>query len=495
MIGNAIDQQSAERGRILVVDDMELHLETAKMYLEIAGFEVYCAADGRTAWSMVKEKRPDVVLLDVMLPGENGLNLLSKIRTHYPSIEVIIITAFGSEDIAAAALKLGASDYIRKPFKYGNLGSVVGKSLARKRDAESREKAVESLKHAYEELQVSADTILQCMAAGVVAVDYNLLIRTINHRAECFFGVSGSEVVGKPCYDVFPFIRDTGLFERVIEEKQGERFDNFELPINGRSMIFAVDTDVLLDQRSNVIGAVAVFNDVTEVRRMEKALRERERLAMIGQMVAGIVHEIKNPLTVIKGFAQIISSKNKDPVLNEYMDIMVSEVDRINQVALNFLELSRPKAPEFVRMNINELLGSMSPVIKSQTYSKNISVEIAIDDRIPAGLMDPNQIKQLLLNLVQNAVEAMEKGGLLRITTAFLDEQKEIRLDIADTGCGIPEDMIENLGVPFQTTKRQGTGLGLSICHSIVDQHKGRIEVRSEVSRGTTFSVFLPVGA
>lgn len=479
------------RGKILVVDDMKMHGETVKPYLERSGYSVIHAIDTKTALSLMAGEKPDLVLLDVVLPGEDGLNLLSRLRELYPDTWVIIMTAYGSEDIASLALKHGAVDYIKKPFKYSNLTDIVEKALARQRQLKSEQRAVQTLQHAYEELHVSAESILQCLSSGVVAVDNCLRIRIINEKAEELLGRKNEEVFGKNFYDAFPGFKDLNLLKNTLGNERGCRHDDVELPGTGRFL--NINTAVIRDYHTRIIGAVAVFEDVTELRLKDQMMKERERLVIIGQMAAGMAHELKNPLTSIRGFAQILSGKNLDPEIREYLKIMVSEASRMNQVIQDFLQLARPKQPEFKKVVINEILGEIISIIEPQAFLKNVLVRVKNDQAIPCALMDPSQIKQVLLNLVQNAIEAMENGGALDIETILIPEKKEICLKVSDTGCGIPRDELAQLNIPFYTTKADGTGLGLSISASIVDLHHGRMEVQSREGKGTTFYVFLPV--
>lgn len=483
-----------EKGKILVVDDMAMHLETARLYLEKSGFEVLCASDTKKAWTLVTEENPDLILLDVVMPGESGLDLLSKVQFQYPNTGVVIMTAYGSEDIAATALKLGATDYIRKPFKYSCLTNVVRKAMCKQREIQNQEIAVKSLKDAFEELQVSSDSILDCMSSGVVAVDAKFCIRMINQGAKRIFNVGNKAILGQNLYDAFPFLEQINLLKRTFDSNKGFQLYEVKIPNKEEYKIVNVNTDVIFDFHGHKIGAVAVFDDVTELRRKEQMLRESERLAIVGQMAAGVAHEIKNPLTAIKGFAQLLSGKTTEPIINTYTNIMLDEINRMNNVVQDFLQLARPKPPEFKKACINTVVEELTSVIEPQACLKKIDVDMDLDRSIPAGLMDPGQIKQVLLNLVQNAMEAMECGGKLGIKTIYIKECQEMRLDIRDTGCGIAAHKIKKLGVPFYTSKPNGTGLGLSISFSIIDQHKGRIEIQSREGHGTIFSIFLPIG-
>ncbi|MCL5290339.1 MAG: response regulator [Bacillota bacterium] len=376
MMSNQQNGSSPNKGKILVVDDALLHLETVKLYLEADGYEVFCATNTGGAWAILNKDKPDLVLLDVVMPGENGLDLLRNLKVQFPHIGVVLMTAFGSEEIAAMALKLGAFDYIKKPFKYCYLSDVVHKVLTKQNQVKDRNKKIEHLQ--------------------------------------------------------------------------------------------------------------------TELHNKEKLLIDRERLAIVGQMAAGMAHEIKNPLTTIKGFVQLLA-RSADPATKMYLDIIESETNRMNQVIQDFLQLAKPKSPETKLVTINELIDEMIPMIKHLALINNHDLIVKTEGNIPPVLIDPAQIKQVILNLCQNGMEAMERGGELTIETGFLPEQGEVHLDITDTGCGIQQENFKSVGVPFFTTKADGTGLGLSICFSIVDKHKGRIEIQSQAGSGTTFSVVLPV--
>lgn len=251
-----------DKGKILLVDDMMTHLEAAKIYLERSGYEVFLALDTESAWTLINEEKPDVVFLDVILRGELGLDLLSRIRDHYPDMPVVIMTAFGNEEIAAAALRLGATDYIRKPVRYSYLYEVVDKAMETKREMEREESAVRTLQHAYEELQVSAESILRCLSAGVVAVDKNLRVWMINEKAEQFLGLNGREVIGRSWTEVLPPAKDVGFLQKTLESGRGFRLNEFEIPGNHGPKVFHVNTNLIHDRQSKIIGAVAVFDEV-----------------------------------------------------------------------------------------------------------------------------------------------------------------------------------------------------------------------------------------
>ena len=477
--------------KILIVDDLPLHLEAVGVYLRRAGYAVCCAANTESAWQLVCDERPELVLLDVMLGGENGLDLLAKIKSRYPHTAVIVITAYGSEEIAARALRLGADDYIRKPLKYSTLSDVAARVLIRRREQRAKEQAAQKLVDDYQALQLNAESVLHSLSCAVIAVDCRLYISMINRKAKEIFNI-GQEAVGKHYYDVFPQFKKYSLLVKTLEEGKGLKL--FGVENNGGSQILDVRTEVIKSACRSEAGAVIIFDDITDFRRLEDAARQKEELAVVGQMAAGIAHELKNPLTAIKGFSQMIAARGDD-CIKRYMNIMNGEIERMQTVIQNFLQLAKPAKPEFVRCSLNDILTDMMPLIKSQTYVyvQGIDVKIVTDPAVPEALIDAGQIKQLLLNLVQNAVEAMPKGGQITLETKYCQQEEKICLKVADSGCGIAPEDLDKIGTAFYTTKSCGTGLGLNICQSIVERHGGSMEVDSVPGEGSTFFVYLPV--
>ncbi len=234
-------------------------------------------------------------------------------------------------------------------------------------------------------------------------------------------------------------------------------------------------------------------------------VKDRDRLAAIGEMAAGLAHEIRNPLGAIKGAAQLLVGPDGKPIENaeesaEWIDIIIEEVNRLNKVVTQFLDYARPSKTEPVsygQIDINDVVRKTVQLIETDQAAANIQVNVRLDDLIPPVSGDPEQLRQVFLNLGLNALQAMDGRGTLEIITTRRRRSRlgygsfaEVRF--RDTGVGIPKDKIRSLFIPFYTTKQDGTGLGLAISQRIVTQHSGVIEVRSTQGRGSTFSVFLP---
>jgi signal transduction histidine kinase len=244
---------------------------------------------------------------------------------------------------------------------------------------------------------------------------------------------------------------------------------------------------------------------VIESTQVLERMKERDRLAAVGEMAAGLAHEIRNPLGAIKGAAQLLVGPDGKPLepsetTTEFLHIIVEEVDRLNKVVTQFLDYARPaKADQadHTELDINEVVRKTVQLIESDKAAEGVDIEVRYDDLLPLVAGDPEQLRQVFLNLGLNALQSMPDGGTLEIRTtrrrrSALGYGSFAEIRFRDTGVGIPRDKIKNLFIPFFTTKQRGTGLGLAISQRIVTQHAGAIEVRSTPGSGSTFSVFLP---
>ena len=250
---------------------------------------------------------------------------------------------------------------------------------------------------------------------------------------------------------------------------------------------------------SGLSGMVLIGSDITALIEKQERIIENERLALIGQLTSGIAHEIKNPLTVISGFAEVTKSKIEKEAGNKklketiiyYQQEIVDNCRSMNRLIIDLLQLARPKKTERVQVNMANSLEKICNSIAPYALQKNVTL---VKDLIVADmdiLIDPSQIGQVLLNLCNNSIQSMPRGGILTISTGR--ESGFLVIKVSDTGSGIKPEDLSKLGTPFFTTKAEGTGLGLSVTYSIIREHGGRIEVDSEIGRGTSFRIYLPL--
>jgi signal transduction histidine kinase len=241
---------------------------------------------------------------------------------------------------------------------------------------------------------------------------------------------------------------------------------------------------------------------VIENSTLYQAMKERDRLAALGEMSAGLAHEIRNPLAAIKGAVQYLDPGKLPPDDREFLEIVIDEVNRLNGVVTQFLDYSRPLKPSMEPGNVNEILERTFKLLQ-QDVPPSVAVELDLAPGIPRVTCDAEQLKQVFLNLALNAFQAMPRGGRLRVSTRVLRDElafwregarkaDAVEIRFHDTGPGIPEEARESIFVPFYTTKEKGTGLGLAICQRIVKAHAGTIGVRSPPDGGAEFLVSLP---
>jgi two-component system, sporulation sensor kinase A len=235
-----------------------------------------------------------------------------------------------------------------------------------------------------------------------------------------------------------------------------------------------------------------VSTDITERKQAEELLRKSEKLAVVGELAAGVAHEIRNPLTSIKGFMHLL--KKECETQKHYFEIMESELERINNIVNEFLMLGKPsQVMNFQQKDVKVLLKDVMTLLESQANLNNVKMISEFDSDIPLLYCDENQLKQVFINIIKNAIEAMPNGGEMKIQAKRQENSLVIRF--MDQGCGIPKDRIAKLGEPFYSTKEKGTGLGLMVSYKIIEAHNGRINIESEVGQGTTIDLIFPISS
>ncbi|WP_257348077.1 PAS domain S-box protein [Pseudalkalibacillus decolorationis] len=280
------------------------------------------------------------------------------------------------------------------------------------------------------------------------------------------------------------------MFQKMLESKDSFKKDYMFRHADGHWVYLECHGMPVLNSEGEVESFVTISRDITDRRQTEDFLRKSEKLTVLGQLAAGIAHEIRNPLTSLKGFTHILRAKAEEEDI-EYYEIMLSELDRINTIVGEFMMLAKPQ-PRDVKLNdVNQLLAEVVALLMAQANLH--SVQIAFDSvPLPTLQCESDQLKQVFINVMKNAIESMEEaGGTLSVETKRTDEW--ISIHFRDEGCGISEEMLTQIGEPFYTTKEKGTGLGMMICYKIVENHRGKIEVKSTLNEGTTVTILLPV--
>ena len=346
------------------------------------------------------------------------------------------------------------------------------------------------------------DGLLKNMNGGVFAIDKDMKIQFFSKAAEWITGYSREEVLGKNCAEVFKatVCKDGCPFEKVI--KQGIPVKKMSMVIMGKygSQIAISRTAFRLeDNKGKTTGMAAVFRDTTELQNLREQLLQSEKMAVMGQLAAGVAHEINNPINGIITYIRLLLKKldeNKvDPeTWKRNLELVERETRRIGRLVKNLLNFSRKTEPEFRSVSLKNLIEESLPLLHDQFLIKNVQLTKKYANTIPEILGDPNQLQQVILNLILNAVQAVEDQGRVSITLSA-EGKSFVHLDIWDNGVGIPKEDLEKLFDPFFTTKtgkQAGVGLGLSIVKKIVTAHNGRIRIQSEIDKGTAVSIRFP---
>lgn len=305
------------------------------------------------------------------------------------------------------------------------------------------------------------------------------------------FGYAPHEILGRPAWELAAPEDQEFCQEKIRARIQGE-MHSIRFQVHGRTKSGKTIEVEVLGSRSTYRGKPAVIGtllDITEQKLSQQLLQKSEKLAVVGQLAAGVAHEIRNPLTALKGFVQLISEQPNNAA---YCSIMLSELQRIESIITEFLMIAKPQAVAFRSNNVQSLLQDVIALVNTQGIMNNVGIQTHVDVNLPPIECDANQLKQVFLNVLKNAVEAMPSGGEITVEAKRKDEHT-VFIRFIDSGCGIPEMRIPRLGEPFYTTKERGTGLGLMITFKIIETHRGEIQILSEEGVGTTVEISLPI--
>ena len=355
---------------------------------------------------------------------------------------------------------------------------IQGKTMVQVvvRDITKRKQMEEELRRSKQE----RDLILSSITEVVVYYDHNMKIIWANKSATNSDALPPEQLVGHHCYEGWH--NNTKLcfncpVNKVIEtgEPQKEEFSTPE------GVYWSIRAYPVRDENNKLIGVVEVARDITEKKHIEKEMARLDSLNIIGEMAASIGHEIRNPLTTVHGFLQVLANKDECRPFKDYYELMIGELDRANSIISEFLFLAKDKPVELKKQDLNNSIKSLYPLIEADALHTDKQVVLSLGD-IPHIVFDKKEIQQLLLNLVRNGLEAMGQGGTLSIETSR--NNGDVVLEVKDEGGGFDPYVLDKVGVPFITTKENGTGLGLAICFSIAKRHDAKIEITSD-SDGT----------
>lgn len=337
------------------------------------------------------------------------------------------------------------------------------------------------------------ENIMYSIADGVITVDTQGDITTINQAAQQMTGFMREEVMGKSYREVFSEGKKfRSLLLDTLETGTNHISVEMDYPVRDTVLHISTSTTMLKDSYDTIIGAVVVFKDLTNQRRLQEQVYRAERLAALGELMASIAHEIRNPLTAIKGFVQYLQEVDSEEERQEYMPVIIKEVDRVNRIIEELLCFARPCKSNYTLVNINAVIEKTLVLVKNKSTSHKVEFRLNLTDWLPLIEVDAEQIGQVLLNLLINGMQAITERGCVVIDT-WQNEEAFICVRVTDTGIGIKKEDVPKVFDPFFTTKPTGTGLGLAVVQRIVSAHYGRVDIASNVNEGTTVTLKLPV--
>ena len=367
-------------------------------------------------------------------------------------------------------------------------------------DISEREKHVRALRESeekYRALVESSDNIIFPVNREFMVIASN------NAMLEKWLGQSVININARPLLEILPadlvgqFSRE---LEQVFSSGNGSRFESSARCGNEKKWYVTILSPVK-DHAQEIVYVLAIIQDITALKSAEEALHRQEvaqvthqRLAALGQVAAGMAHEIRNPLTAVKGFCQLLRDRMQEQRSLHYLQVVLEEIDRIDGILTEFLHFARPLPPKREWVCVNSLIKNVCVLVEAQCLIQNIVIRRKVDPLIPGLMIDRGQIQQVVLNLVQNAIRAMANVSVkeLNMSTVYICKTEQVVITVEDTGVGIPEHLMEQLGNPFFTTWDDGYGLGLSVSYRLIETHGGRIEVSSEPGRGSSFMIYLP---
>ena len=342
-------------------------------------------------------------------------------------------------------------------------------------------------------ITILSDTIIGKMPMGMVFLDAQKKLTTINRAGEEILGLMLNDWRGRVLSDRLP----PAWLEIILQLDRTGMAVNREMDFaleSGRNISLDMVATTLTEEKGAFIGYLFLFRDMTEMIHLRKEMARTQRLASLGSLAAGIAHEIRNPLSSIKGFATYFREKYKDkPEDGEIADVLIGEVERLNRAIGQLLDFARPLTMRQKNSSLQAMIDHSLKMIEAQAAEKSIRIEKDFPEQDPHAWIDEDKISQVLLNLYLNAFDAMASGGILKVALAFSGNGMRL-ITVSDTGRGIHQKDLPHIYDPYFTTKSSGTGFGLAIVHRIIEAHNGHIRITSEEGKGTTVTILLPSG-
>lgn len=352
------------------------------------------------------------------------------------------------------------------------------------------EKELKEKQKDLEQLEAINASIVHSMDSGLLTLTSTGIITSFNRAAEAITGFSREEVVGRPLSSIFPHVVQRVASSDAPLKKKPHRYDVEFKKKDGTPGYLGFSMSSLKEPDGRSIGKLLIFQDLTAFKNMEEHVKRVEKLAAVGEMAAGIAHEIKNPLASMSGSTQLLKKEaNNTPMARKLMDIVLRETDRLNALANDFLLFARPNSDKTEPVELSSAIGDTLELFKKNGCCQG---RITVDQDLASEVwteMDPKHSRQILWNLLLNAAQAINGTGTIQVSLKIAEDM--VQVTVKDTGCGMSEKNISKIFNPFFTTKAHGTGLGLSIVHRLLESYNGRLDVQSQQGQGSTFNLYL----
>jgi two-component system NtrC family sensor kinase len=477
---------------ILLVDDEADLREVLDISLSDTGYKVLTAENGTQALNILNDNDIPVVVTDIKMPGIDGIELLRKIKSKNPEAEVIMLTGHGDLELAIKSLKHEATDFITKPINDDALEMALQRAFEK---IQMRQKLKE-----YQRNRAMYDLFInELIQEDVMIIGSDYRILDINETLLKKLGLEREEAVGRYCYEVThrQSVPCSGEhhkcpLEETLKTRKPTKETHIHKDKDNKNVYYSISAYPFFEN-GDLIGAIELSRDITADINSRQAMMQKDKLASIGRLSAGVAHEINNPLTTILTTAMLIQ-EDIDPAnpMYEELQTITNETLRCRKIVASLLDFARQTKPAKKHHNINDIIKECIRLTRKQAEFKDVQIEKALSKEVPELLLDKEQIQQALINLILNATDATDPGGKITISTNFLSDDHFVDIKVSDTGKGIAAEVVDKIFEPFFTTREIGTGLGLAITHGIIGRHGGEIRVQSQPDQGTTFTIRLP---
>ena len=503
---------------ILIVDDTPTNLEMLFDFLGNSGFKVLIAEDGESAIERAEYAPPDLILLDVLMPGIDGFETCRRLKANEltKEIPVIFMTALSETVDKVRGLNLGAVDYVTKPLQHEEVLARINLHLSLQNLTKTLQEQNLRLEQEIQERQRKEQKIreqaalLDITTDAILVQDLSSKILFCNKGAERLYGWTAEEAIGK---NAMRLLYRDALYQlednyEILAECGAWQGELRQITKEGKELIVESRWTLVRDEDGQPKSILTVNTDITEKKQLETQFLRAQRMESLGTLAGGIAHDLNNVLTPIMMTVQLLETKFQDEQSLEWLSIMETNVKRGADLVKQVLSFSRGLEGQRKTLEVGRLISEIEQIAK-QTFSRAIEVRTDLTSQnlwTIAG--DATQLHQVLMNLCVNARDAMPEGGILEISAinqwidahyARMNFEAKVGpyvvITVSDTGTGIPQKIVDKIFEPFFTTKElgKGTGLGLSTVIGIVKSHGGFVNVSSEIGKGTQFKVYLPV--